>query len=585
MRSKQSKSGKLIILEGPDGVGKSSFAKETGNFLHKIGQPCEVMSFPGREPSTLGKLVYEIHHDAEKFNLDKITAVGLQALHISAHLDAIDRLILPTLKAGRHVVLDRFWWSTWVYGVTSGINQDVLEAMIKLERAQWGPIQPAVAILLRREKPIDRDENLASWKQLRKHYDSIANQEKTRYPVVTYENSDSFEAGITYITLLIKDNLFGDLKKTGERKNLRKETPKGEQLALNLIPSKITEDKIENIYTYSHLLPARPTIAYDTYWRFAAERQEVFFRKLRGEPEPWTNDQIISRFKFTNAYRASDRTSQYLIKNVIYRDDLPQSHDEIFFRILLFKVFNKIETWKLLEERLGEITYDNYSFDQYDQILTQASSAGKSIYSAAYIMPSGGRVLGHSRKHRNHLELIQKMIADDLPKKLSDASNMHVGFDLLRSYPTIGDFLAYQFITDINYSELTNFSEMSFVIPGPGALDGIRKCFEDLGGLNEPEIIKFMADNQQSEFERLGLDFKSLFGRPLQLIDCQNLFCEVDKYSRVRHPEISGISGRTRIKQKYVVDNTSISYWYPPKWGINDAVRAYVRKISFDREN
>ncbi|MCK9912538.1 putative DNA base hypermodification protein, partial [Microbacteriaceae bacterium K1510] len=70
---------------------------------------------------------------------------------------------------------------------------------------------------------------------------------------------------------------------------------------------------------------------------------------------------------------------------------------------------------------------------------------------------------------------------------------------------------------------------MEFVMPGPGALDGIRKCFSSLGGLNEPEIIRLMADIQSDEFARLGLQFRSLFGRSLQLIDCQNLFCEVDK--------------------------------------------------------
>ncbi|MDF5716490.1 MAG: putative DNA base hypermodification protein [Rhizonema sp. NSF051] len=40
---------------------------------------------------------------------------------------------------------------------------------------------------------------------------------------------------------------------------------------------------------------------------------------------------------------------------------------------------------------------------------------------------------------------------EDLPSKIQDARNMHQGFDLLRNYPTIGNFLAYQFITDINY--------------------------------------------------------------------------------------------------------------------------------------
>jgi hypothetical protein len=34
-------------------------------------------------------------------------------------------------------------------------------------------------------------------------------------------------------------------------------------------------------------------------------------------------------------------------------------------------------------------------------------------------------------------------------------------------------------ITDLNYSGLTDFSEMEFVMPDPGAKDGIRKCFRD----------------------------------------------------------------------------------------------------------
>jgi hypothetical protein len=325
----------------------------------------------------------------------------------------------------------------------------------------------------------------------------------------------------------------------------------------------------------SHILPVKPTVVFDSYWRFAAERQKIFFKKLENAQIPWTDDRILSTYKFTNAYRASDRTSQYLIRNVIYRNDLPASSKEVFFRIMIFKLFNKIETWQLLENKIGSIIYAEYSFDRYDRVLTEAMKSEQTIYSAAYIMPSGGKTFGHTAKHRNHLKLIELMMADELPHKLADATNMHKGFDLLREYPTLGDFLAYQLITDVNYSEITNFSEMDFVIPGPGALDGIRKCFLDLGGLNEPEIIKFMADSQESEFERLGLDFKSLWGRNLQLIDCQNLFCEVDKYARMKHPDIAGISGRTRIKQKYSANTQPVDYWYPPKWGINQAIEEY----------
>ncbi len=82
-----------------------------------------------------------------------------------------------------------------------------------------------------------------------------------------------------------------------------------------------------------------------------------------------------------------------------------------------------------------------------------------------------------------------------------------------------------------------------------------------------------MTERQEKEFQRLGLDFEALWGRPLQLIDCQNLFCEVDKYARVAHPHAKGVTDRTRIKQTYLPNLEPLSYWYPPKWGINGLTR------------
>ncbi|PYE18373.1 hypothetical protein C7410_12275 [Paraburkholderia silvatlantica] len=250
----------------------------------------------------------------------------------------------------------------------------------------------------------------------------------------------------------------------------------------------------------------------------------------------------------------------------------------------MFKLFNKIETWELLEYAFGSITFKDYRFERYDRVLSEAMRAGARIYSAAYIMPPGGSAFGHAAKHQNHLRLLERMMADDLAGQLGRVRNMQAAFELLRSYPTIGDFLAYQFMTDINYSEITDFSEMDFVVPGPGARDGLRKCFSDSAGLNEAELIRLMADNQEREFERLGITFQSLWGRRLQLIDCQNLFCEVDKYARVAHPEIAGISGRTRIKQKFSPTGPINPPWYPPKWGLNEKIDASFAPLKSNQE-
>ena len=76
-----------------------------------------------------------------------------------------------------------------------------------------------------------------------------------------------------------------------------------------------------------------------------------------------------------------------------------------------------------------------------------------------------------------------------------------------------------------------------------------------------------MYEHQEVEFKRLNLCFKGLGNRPLQLIDCQNIFCELDKYCRVAVPDLK--SNRKKIKKKYVSKPVKIEYCYPPKWNIN----------------
>ncbi|MGH9438106.1 MAG: nucleotide kinase domain-containing protein [Terriglobia bacterium] len=326
--------------------------------------------------------------------------------------------------------------------------------------------------------------------------------------------------------------------------------------------------------------PPTASIVFDTYWRFAVERQEILFRRVRGQAAPWTRDPILSQYKFTNAYRAVDRVSQYLIRSVIYAGSY-DARDAVF-RVLLFKLFNKIETWQLLERTHGELRIGSFDVSGFDRTLTAATDAGASIYSGAYIMPSGPASIRQSKKHRMHLELLATLMRENFTERLLAARSMEEGYKLLLAIPGIGPFLAYQFVTDLNYSNHLNFSEMEFVVPGPGARDGMKKCFTDLGDYSESDAIKWVAERQAEEFAARSLVFPSLWGRPLQLIDCQNLFCEVDKYSRVRHPEVSGYSGRTRIKQKFSANPALFRPWFPPKWKINDRVGAVEPPVRTD---
>jgi hypothetical protein len=307
--------------------------------------------------------------------------------------------------------------------------------------------------------------------------------------------------------------------------------------------------------------------AYDLYWYFACERQNIFWKKINGGAPPWTDDPILQEYKFCNSYKVNDRVSQYLLKNVIYNDK-KYSNEDIIFRIILFKMFNKESTWELLESKFGDITLNTFDVKEYSKVLENAISNGIKIYNDAYIS-CANKAYGYDRKHDNHLMLIYNMFfVDKVHLKILKAKDMEEAFNILKNYPLIGNFMAYQLITDINYSDVVDFSETSFTVVGPGSERGIKKCFLNIDGYTYEDIIKYMYHHQEEEFKRLGLSFKKIGNRSLQYIDCQNIFCEVDKYLRQKDPTL--LSNRKKIKKKYKQKKEKIDYKYPPKWSINN---------------
>jgi hypothetical protein len=192
-------------------------------------------------------------------------------------------------------------------------------------------------------------------------------------------------------------------------------------------------------------------------------------------------------------------------------------------------------------------------------------AGGQRIYSAAYIMPAPP--FGRARKHSNHLALIARMMADRLPDRLRQAPDLRTVYERILGYSGLGRFLAFQYAIDLNYSTLLDFAESNFVVAGPGALDGISKCFSTISERRPEEVIRWVTDRQEVEFTRRGLNFNGLFGRRLQPIDCQNLFCEISKYARIAHPEIRGAANRHRIKQAYKRNSRDLPVLlFPPRW-------------------
>ena len=196
--------GKLIVFEGPDGIGKSHLSGETCQWLNSRGVDAVEASFPGNADNTLGGLVYDLHHGhRDHFHIPAINPLSLQMLHVAAHIDEIDRCIKPAITVGTWVILNRFWWSTWVYGMLDNANQKCLELIIEAERLYWGDVVPSAVFLVGRKEAIRQEYAQETFGRLSFLYKQMATREQASGVIHDVENSE-LEASLATITQVLR---------------------------------------------------------------------------------------------------------------------------------------------------------------------------------------------------------------------------------------------------------------------------------------------------------------------------------------------------------------------------------------------
>ena len=304
------------------------------------------------------------------------------------------------------------------------------------------------------------------------------------------------------------------------------------------------------------------------YFYFIQERMNMFWRRCEGKVV-LTKDPILQEYKFTNVYRVCDRVSQYLLNNIIYNKLKRYSPKDMLLRILVFKIFNKIETWEYVMQTYGDITIDHFDVKEISALLSNRQRSYP-IFNNAYMMTGS-----HIRydylptKHEKWLTMVkEEVIGEGIIDKALKAHSLEEIYHLLRGCSFLGGFLAYQYTIDFNYSPYINFDENSFVVAGIGAIRGINKCFISHGNSYE-DAIRYTKEHFTELQKKYGyIEFKPLRGHEPTLLDLQNCFCETDKYLRVKMPEL--LVGNKRIKQKYKQTLESIHYIFPPKWRVEN---------------
>ena len=125
VKKKKAKPGRFIVLDGPDGVGKTTHAKMLCAELEKRGLVVKALREPGG--TALGESIRALLLDQTKIYIDPLAEAFLFQ---AARAQLIREVIRPALERGEWIVCDRFTLSTLVYqGYAGGIKKKTIKML------------------------------------------------------------------------------------------------------------------------------------------------------------------------------------------------------------------------------------------------------------------------------------------------------------------------------------------------------------------------------------------------------------------------------------------------------------------------
>tara|TARA_B100000745_G_scaffold300606_1_gene255900 strand:+ start:2901 stop:3581 length:681 start_codon:yes stop_codon:yes gene_type:complete len=127
---------KFILLEGGDCVGKSTIGRQLYEYIttHEVVLTREPGGSPGAED--IRKLVLE----GEIGRWNKETEL---LLFFAARMNHLEKLIIPSLQAGKVVITDRFDLSTWVFQAET--RPELHDLFFQMHQRVWNQLFPWIS--------------------------------------------------------------------------------------------------------------------------------------------------------------------------------------------------------------------------------------------------------------------------------------------------------------------------------------------------------------------------------------------------------------------------------------------------------
>lgn len=279
------------------------------------------------------------------------------------------------------------------------------------------------------------------------------------------------------------------------------------------------------------------------YW-WISERHRIYLNKKAGKDWPWTKDEIMQEYKFTNVFRELDAETIKFHERIDplgwTSEHLPDA--EKLYHMILYRAFNLQSTYDLLTR--GKDTH--HVPRKMKRILHRAADRGEKVFTGAYIITNAGRsepkidlMCDAMGVHwRGRKRIWEHMMKD---------GTMQGCTKILSAYPMQGPFTAYEVICDMRYQPgmLDKAPDKKkWANLGPGARRGINRIMND-----NPKKNAFKGTGPYIEFMQEILKtspkYRGKHVPPLEMREIEHSLCEFDKWCRVHNNE-----GRPRAKYR-----------------------------------
>jgi hypothetical protein len=263
------------------------------------------------------------------------------------------------------------------------------------------------------------------------------------------------------------------------------------------------------------------------FYRTLFERQEIWVnRNIKKQQRPWSRDRILSDYKFTNSYRELDRSSQFVINNIIipHRGKRTAEDDlNLVWKMIVYRFYNKPDAFLS-----GDIVLPNYYDFDAKKLWSQTVNYREKIdnpWHTAYLMNLAFAPMPENYKNLNRglwkdyayihvcFEQIHKLLPEIL-RKIKVCDTPREMCKLLEKFHAVSDFTSHEFFIDFCYVEkytdkaLIAFNQDDYTNVGPGCSLGLRLIFPSLK--NQIEGLYLLRDYALYAWKDMRLNFKFL---------------------------------------------------------------------------